>query len=78
MGQNMSPFGHYVELFITAKSGSSVYRISIKEWLDPFALKTIVAIEDPAVIAKILAHLDLPTRAPPRSPSQTFYLFATA
>ena len=29
-------------------------------------LKIIAAIEDPSVIAKILAHLGLPTRAPPR------------
>jgi len=31
------------------------------------ALKIIAAIEDPPVIVKILAHLGLPTRAPPRS-----------
>jgi len=30
-------------------------------------LKIIAAIEDPAVIAKILTHLGLPARAPPRS-----------
>ena len=30
----------------------------------------IAAIEDPLVIAKILAHLGLPTRAPPRSPAR--------
>ena len=30
-------------------------------------LKIIAAIEDPQVIVKILTHLDLPTRAPPRS-----------
>ena len=29
-------------------------------------LKIIAAIEDPTVITKILAHLGLPTRAPPR------------
>jgi hypothetical protein len=33
-------------------------------------LKIIAAIEDPPVIVKILAHLGLPTRAPPRSPAQ--------
>ena len=33
-------------------------------------LTLIAAIEDPAVIAKILAHLGLPTKAPPRAPAQ--------
>jgi len=32
-------------------------------------LTLITAIEDPAVIAKILAHLGLPTRAPPWAPA---------
>ena len=41
------------------------------------ALKIIAAIEDPAVIVKILTHLGLPTRAPPRSPAQRFDLFQT-
>jgi hypothetical protein len=41
-------------------------------------LKIIAAIEEPSVIAKILAHLGLPTRAPPRSPARSFELFATA
>jgi hypothetical protein len=40
-------------------------------------LKSIAAIEDPPVIVKILAHLGLPTRAPPRSPAQRFDLFQT-
>ena len=35
------------------------------------------AIEDSPVIVKILAHLGLPTRAPPRSPAQRFDLFQT-
>jgi hypothetical protein len=34
------------------------------------SLKIIAAIEDPAVIARILTHLGLPTRAPPRSPTR--------
>ena len=38
----------------------------------------IAAIDDPAVMAKILAHLGLPTRAPPRSPARTGDLFQTA
>ena len=33
-------------------------------------LTILAAIEDPAVIAKILAHLGLPTRAPPRAPAR--------
>ena len=41
------------------------------------ALKIIAAIEDPPVIVKILAHLGLPTRAPPRAPAQRFDLFQT-
>ena len=34
------------------------------------ALKIIAAIEDPSVIVKILRHLGLPTRAPPRAPAR--------
>ena len=41
-------------------------------------LKIIAAILDPSVIAKILAHLGLPTRAPPRAPARAFDLFETA
>jgi hypothetical protein len=41
------------------------------------SLKIIAAIEDPPVIVKILAHLGLPTRAPPRFPAQRFDLFQT-
>jgi uncharacterized RDD family membrane protein YckC len=37
-------------------------------------LKIIAAIEDPTVMTKILVHLGLPTRTPPRS----FNLFAMA
>jgi hypothetical protein len=40
-------------------------------------LKIIAAIEDPPVIARILTHLGLPTRAPPRAPAQRFDLFQT-
>ena len=32
------------------------------------ALTLLAAIEDPAVISKILSHLGLPTRAPPHEP----------
>jgi hypothetical protein len=35
----------------------------------------IAAIEDPPVIIKILSHLGLPTRAPPRAPTRRVDLF---
>ena len=41
-------------------------------------LKMIAAIVDPRVIEKILTHLSLPTRAPPRSPAQPLPLFDAA
>jgi hypothetical protein len=41
------------------------------------ALKIIAAIEDPPVIIKILSHLGLPTRAPPRSAARRVDLFQT-
>ena len=41
------------------------------------ALKIIAAIEDPPVVIKILSHLGLPTRAPPRSPARRVDLFQT-
>ena len=41
-------------------------------------LKIIAAIVDPALIAKILTHLYLPARAPPRSPARRVDLFQAA
>ena len=41
-------------------------------------LTMIAAIEDPPVIQKILAHLGLPTRAPPRAPAKADVLFQPA
>ncbi len=41
-------------------------------------LKIIAAIEEPTVIAKILTHRGLPTRAPPRALAQAFDLFEPA
>jgi hypothetical protein len=41
-------------------------------------LKIIAAIEKPAVIAKILTHLGLPARAPPRTPARRVDLFQAA
>ena len=40
--------------------------------------KIIAAIEEPAVIVKILTHLGLPARAPPRSPARPLSLFQAA
>jgi hypothetical protein len=42
------------------------------------ALKIIAAIEDPPVITKVLAHLGLATRAPPRFPARALALFQAA
>ena len=41
-------------------------------------LKIIAAILESSVITKILDHLGLPTRAPPRSPAQIFDIFEPA
>ena len=41
-------------------------------------LKIIAAIEEPAVIVRILTHLGLPARAPPRSPARLRDLFQAA
>jgi hypothetical protein len=40
-------------------------------------LKIIAAIEDPPVIVKILSHLSLPSRAPPRALARRVDLFQT-
>jgi hypothetical protein len=40
-------------------------------------LRRRAAIEDPPVIIKILSHLGLPTRAPPRAPARRVDLFQT-
>jgi hypothetical protein len=41
-------------------------------------LKIIAAIVDPQVIEKILTHLGLPARAPPRAPARHLPLFEAA
>jgi len=41
-------------------------------------MKIIAAIEQPALIAKILTHLGLPARAPPRAPARRLELFQEA
>jgi len=40
--------------------------------------RIIAAIEEPAVIVRILTHLGLPARAPPRSPGRPLALFQAA
>ena len=40
--------------------------------------KIIASIEEPAVIVRILTHLGLPARAPPRSPARPLDLFQAA
>ena len=42
------------------------------------ALKIIAAIEEPAVIARILTHLGLSAQPPPRSPARRIDLFQAA
>ena len=41
-------------------------------------MKSIAAIEEPAVITMILAYLGLPTRASPCTPARAFNLYDTA
>jgi len=48
-----------------------VFGIDLEHWPQCGGdLKIIVAIEEPAVIVKILTHLVLPARSPPRSPAR--------
>ena len=42
------------------------------------ALTILAAIEEPAVIGKVLAHLGLPTRAPPHAPARLDAFLHTA
>ena len=42
------------------------------------AFKIIAAIEEPAVIVRILTHLGLPERAQPRSPTRPMSIFQAA
>jgi hypothetical protein len=41
-------------------------------------LTILAAMEDPTVIGKILRHLGLPTRAPPRAPARIDEFLQTA
>ena len=72
---------------IWARLLKRVFDIDIEHWPNcGGTLKIITAasagsgqtgIEDPPVIIKILSHIGLPTRAPPRTPAQRFDLFQT-
>ncbi len=48
-----------------------VFDIDVAHYVCGGALRIIAAIEDPVVIARILTHLGLPARAPPRSPARS-------
>ena len=51
----------------------------VQEHLENFLAQVeLAAIEDPPVIAKILTHLGLSARAPPRSPARPFDRFQMA
>jgi len=62
---------------ITARRGRQVRPTHAYEVLRLHRRKIIAAIEDPPVIIKILSHLGLPTRAPPRAPAHRVDLFQT-
>jgi hypothetical protein len=55
-----------------------VYDIDIERCECGGQLKIIAAIEDPGVIVRILSHLGLPTRAPPRAAVRELSLFQAA
>ena len=55
-----------------------VFDIDLERCVCGGKLKIIAAIEEPAVIVKILTHLGLPARAPPRSPARSLTLFQAA
>jgi hypothetical protein len=55
-----------------------VYDIDIERCECGGQLKIIAAIEEPAVIARILTHLGMPTRAPPRAPARVRAQCSTA
>ena len=55
-----------------------VFDLDVERCVCGGKLKIIAAIEEPAVIVKILTQLGLPARAPPRSPARPLDLFQAA
>jgi hypothetical protein len=55
-----------------------VFDLDVERCVCGGKLKIIAAIEAPVVIVKILTHLGLPARAPPRSPARPLDLFHAA
>lgn len=47
----------------------SVFDVGVEHCVCSGQLKVLAAIEEPVVIVRILTHLGLPARAPPRAPS---------
>jgi hypothetical protein len=55
-----------------------VFAIDVEHCVCGGELKIIAAIEDPVVIVRILRHLGLPARAPPRAPARALQFMRTA
>ncbi len=55
-----------------------VYDLDVERCLCGGKLKIIAAIEEPAVIERILTHLGLSAQPPPRAPARRFELFQAA
>jgi hypothetical protein len=55
-----------------------VFDIDVERCACGGKLKIIAAIEEPVLIVRILTHLGLPARAPPRSPARSAPLVHTA
>ncbi len=63
---SLTPSRHHVLVELLRQKGTSSHPPSKHCHRSGGAAKIIAAIEDPAVITRILAHFGLPTRAPPR------------
>jgi len=55
-----------------------VFDIGVEHCVCGGELKIIAAIEDPVVIVRMLTHLGLPARAPPRAPARALQFMHTA
>jgi len=51
-----------------------VFHIDVERCACGGKLKILAAIEEPVVLARILTHLGLPARAPPRAPARELSL----